>query len=259
MNLIWFRNDLRVQANPALIAASEQGKPCLAIVCLTPDSWSEQGESSWRMALWRDRLRVLVIELQSLNIPLKVLNVGHFSDTASRLLSFSLERSIETIFYNREYPLNECRRDAAVDKMLQSVGVRIAAYQGDLIIPAGEVRTGQDGPFKVYTPFSRAWKRKLDTFDLAIRPLTVWLPESGESSDTIPDDLDWKELPYIDHLWPAKTHAIRDQVYEFIEERESAYAVYRDYPAREGTTKLSPYISICAISSQQLMHVQRAH
>lgn len=258
MNLIWFRNDLRVQANPALFAAVEEAKPCLAVVCLTPDSWDEHNESIWRMGLWRDRLRVLELELRMFNIPLKVLNVGHFSNTAPSLLSFTRERSVETLFYNCEYPLNEYRRDQAVEQMLRSTGVHVVSYHGELIIPPGEVKTGQDGHFKVYTPFSRAWRRKLNLFDATIRPITGCLPKMDEVSDSIPDDLEWRTLPDMGGLWPVTTDAIRQQVYQFISERESDYAIDRDYPAREGTSKLSPYLTIGAISPRQLMHVQRA-
>lgn len=259
MNLIWFRNDLRVQANPAVAAASGQNQPALAVVCLTPQSWSEHDESPRRMGLWRARLIELEQELQRLNIALKVLQLNHFSDCPEALSSLCREKGIERLFFNYEYPLNEQLRDQAVITALQETGIGVERFHGEVIIPPGEVKTGQGTDFKVYTPFSRAWRRRLGEFDLPIQSIKTPLPSTAERSDPIPQDLGWRTLEHDPQRWPADSDSIRRQVYHFIEVAEVRYAEDRDFPAIEGTSKLSPYLTIGAISPLQLMHVQRSH
>jgi len=78
LNLIWFRNDLRLHANPAIERAAETNEAAVAVVCLTPQSWSEHDEGVVRMGFWRARLLALKAELEQLGIPLRVLELGTF-------------------------------------------------------------------------------------------------------------------------------------------------------------------------------------
>ncbi len=98
MNIVWFRNDLRVAANPALEAAQSNGLATVALVCLTPDSWSGHNESPLRMGLWRDRLLQVKGELESLNVPLKVIEAGHFDRCASAIKDLATELSATHLF-----------------------------------------------------------------------------------------------------------------------------------------------------------------
>lgn len=256
MNIVWFRNDLRVAANPALEAAQSNGLATVALVCLTPDSWSGHNESPLRMGLWRDRLLQVKGELESLNVPLKVIEAGHFDRCASAIKDLAIELSATHLFFNHEYPLNERLRDEAVVASLQP-DVRCQGFHGEVIIPPGEVKTQTGTDFKVYTPFSRAWRAALPRFDYPIKAMNRPFPETSHQSDQLPEDLGWLPLAYDQALWPVETDAIRERVYEFVRERELDYKENRDFPAINGTSQLSPYLTIGAVSPLQLMHVQR--
>lgn len=256
MNIVWFRNDLRVQANPALFAAYKTGLETVAVVLLTPQSWSEHHVSPKRMGLWRDRLEALSVELQEINVPLKVINAEHFNGCAELMAEFLRAHQATDLFYNCEYSINEQQRDTSVCKALP-VDVYVHSFHGEVVIPPGELKTQSGTDFKVYTPFSRAWRQRLTDFDRPIEPINSPFPESSVISDQIPDDLCWQALDYNRELWPADTDSIRDRVYSFLRERELDYKDLRDFPAIEGTSKLSPYLTIGAVSPQQLMHVQR--
>jgi deoxyribodipyrimidine photo-lyase len=130
-------------------------------------------------------------------------------------------------------------------------------FHGEVIIPPGEVKTQTGTDFKVYTPFSRAWRAALHRFDHPIKAINTPFPETSIHSDEIPGDLGWRPLAYDVELWPVESEAIRERVYEFVRERELDYKEHRDFPAINGTSKLSPYLTIGAVSPLQLMHVQR--
>ena len=259
MNLIWFRNDLRLHANPTIERAIELAEPAIAVVCLTPESWSEHDEGVPRMGFWRARLVELKAELESLNIPLRVLELRHFNDCAAALLELMQGLGASRLLYNQEYPLNERLRDEAVDRALSATGLESESFHGELIIPPGEVKTGQGTDFKVYTPFSRAWRRQLHRFDRPIRAVKSPFPVSDIASDEIPEDLGWQPLKHDVERWPVNSEQIRTRVYDFVEQRESEYAQQRDFPAIDGTSKLSPYLTVGAVSPLQLMHVLRNH
>ena len=259
MNLIWFRNDLRIHANPALQAAVATGDPCIAFVCLTPKSWDEHNEGPVRMGFWRARLVEVAAELAQLNIPLKVLDAGHFNGCAAAVVKLAQQSSATALYFNHEYPLNERLRDQKVCLAMDAVGVTCHSFHGELIIPPGEVKTGQGTDFKVYTPFSRAWRKRLANFDRPIKALQQKAPVTEIQSDPVPSDLGWRELNYREDLWPVSSEAIRSQVYRFVEQSEADYAEQRNFPAVEGTSKLSPYLTIGAVSPLQLLHVLRNH
>ncbi|QJD71305.1 deoxyribodipyrimidine photo-lyase [Marinobacterium sp. LSUCC0821] len=257
MNLIWFRNDLRVQANPALAAAHENGLATTAFVTLTPKTWSEHCESPARMGLWHDRLLEVKRELEDLNVPLKILMVESFDDCPAAIGELAEQLGATNLLFNYEYPLNEVNRDQAVCDALMS-SVHCVGFHGEVIIPPGEVKTQTGTDFKVYTPFSRAWRQRLVKFDYPIRPIKSPFPANSITSDEVPSDLGWQSLSYNRELWPVTSDAIREQVYQFIREREADYKEKRDFPAVNGTSKLSPYLTIGAVSPLQLLHVQRS-
>lgn len=251
MQLVWFRNDLRLQDNPALAAACSSTGPVTAVVCLTPGQWAQHNESPARIAYWHDRLVWLEAELASRNIRLIRLPLQHFSDCPAALLALCRELNASALHFNYEYPLNEQNRDRAVCQALQAVGTPAWGYHGDLILPPGSVLTGNGGPFKVFTPFSRAWRRQLLQTDhapvaapTAVKttgsPITVSTGETGNSD-------------YDRTRWPVEQNRLEAQLERFIYEREADYARLRDFPALNGTSALSPALSIGALSARQCL------
>ncbi|WP_432698264.1 deoxyribodipyrimidine photo-lyase [Marinobacterium sp. YM272] len=258
LSLVWLRNDLRLTDNPALAWACNQADKTLAVVTLTPQSWEAHGESAARMGLWRDQLASVAKELAALNIPLKVLSPGSFEGCATALAGLAKELGADALAFNYEYPLNERNRDQAVCEQLEADGVSVRGFHGELIIPPGQVLTGQGGPFKVYTPFSRAWRRRLADFDRPVLQAPSAQKPTAIASDPLPDDLDYKPLSYRNDLWPAGETAVSERLNRFIDEREPDYAEKRDFPALQATSSLSPYLTIGALSPRQCMAALRA-
>lgn len=250
MQLVWFRNDLRLQDNPALVAACSRGEPVTALVCLTPQQWSEHNESPARIAFWQDRLNWLQHELEALNIPLLRLPLQRFADCPDATLQLARSLDASHLHFNYEYPLNEQKRDRAVCEALQSAGMAAWGYHGDLILPPGSVLTGSGGPFKVFTPFSRAWRRQLLQVDHAPLPVPAPVTASDQRSSTAAQS---ESGAYDSALWPVDQDALLAHLDQFIQQRESAYAQQRDFPAVAGTSALSPALCIGALSARQCL------
>ncbi len=51
MQLVWFRNDLRLQDHPALARACAMGEPVTAVYCLTPGQWRAHAEAPVKLGL----------------------------------------------------------------------------------------------------------------------------------------------------------------------------------------------------------------
>lgn len=249
MQLIWFRNDLRLEDNPALTAACSHAEPVTAVVCLTPAQWAAHHQSPARIAYWQARLNWLETELAARHIQLVKLSLQHFSDCPRALLELARTLKAKALHYNHEYPLHEQRRDQVVCQMLNAAGIATRGYHGDLILPPGSVQTLQGTPFKVFTPFSRAWRRLLLQTNPAPLPAPgaqIPAPPGQEAVPHHPADGDRGH-------WPVSQQGILIQLRQFLEEREEDYAQARDFPALNGTSGLSPALSIGALSAQQCL------
>ena len=112
--LCWFRNDLRVRDNPALSSALEAG-PTYAIYIATPDQWQLHDDAPIKIDFWRRNLIELKSELQKLDVDLIVFEVASYKQIPELIKKVLQHLSIAQLHYNREYPLNERRRDQLVD------------------------------------------------------------------------------------------------------------------------------------------------
>ena len=116
--LMWFRADLRVADNPALhrasIDAAAGGGAVLAVFTTCPDQWIEHEISGVKADFILRHLRELSADLAKLGIPLLIESTPRFSDVPALLVALARKRGCNAIYWNKEYELNEVRRDAAV-------------------------------------------------------------------------------------------------------------------------------------------------
>lgn len=263
MNLVWLRSDLRTFDNPALVAAMSEG-PTIAVYCLAQKQWDEHGISLAKRSLILRQLVTLEKSLAELNVPLMVLNSGHFNDIPKQLCEFVQTHNISNVFINDEYELNERRCTEATQRALSNMNVQSTVYVDQCMIAPGTVLTKQGEMFKVYTAFKRAFMSEFpaQSRDLLGRPKPQTksknLPASNlEVLTPLLNGLDQQQ----DHseLWPAGEHYALEQLDDFVEEKAKDYADHRDFPNIQGTSTLSPYLAIGAISTTQCVNAALNH
>ncbi|MBY4677498.1 cryptochrome/photolyase family protein [Marinobacterium arenosum] len=236
--LVWLRNDLRLDDNPALALARAQG-PIRVLFCRTPGQWRKYQESPARLGLRAAALSDLASRLAALGIPFSELSVDIFAELPAALASFCRQNGIERLWFNRETPLDEQRRDQAVSERLQAEGVAVTACDYDLLVGV-PLYNQQGAPFRVFTPFYKRWLRELDRQ----YPASPYA-EPGSQADSLPPpalSFDWAG-PFRDDLWPGEEAAARRRLAQFCEQRLFDYPKLRDYPARPATSTLSPYLA----------------
>lgn len=257
MNLVWLRNDLRVQDNPALSKACADG-PTLCVFALTPGQWREHHDAPVKISFLLARLKCLAAELRELNIPLKLINSDRFGDLPDAFIAACTDWEVGKLWFNRELPLNEQRRDDAVKTALQEAGVEVTACDADLIHNLGAVVTGSGDYYKVFTPFYKRWLALLP--EARLEPLDA--PQAQQpialGSDSIPAQLDGWDPGYRSDLWPAGAEAAAAMLHRFLARRHAAYAEQRDFPGVAGTSTLSPYLTAGVLSVRQCIRALRA-
>ena len=264
MKLVWFRNDLRVRDNPALYSACEASDsvPVVAVAVLTPAQWLMQDEANSRVQFWLANLRELSKDLAALNIPLKILRAGSNNEVPDQLLALATRLNADSIYFNHEYAEYEQRRDDAVQRLLQQHQRKVETFHADTIITPGSVRNKQGQPFKVFTPFSKAWRVRFTQEWPETLPMPTPRPMCMVQADPIPDALVYDapvQSIWHDQLWPAGSEEAHQRLALFAQSKAAEYKSCRDFPAIDATSALSPYLTVGAISSKQCLAGLRAY
>ncbi|MBA4501316.1 cryptochrome/photolyase family protein [Marinobacterium marinum] len=249
MQLVWLRNDLRLVDNPALSAACATGEPVMVVVCLTPAQWAAHNESAARINYWQARLEWLERQLSAGGIEVRRLMLEYFADCPPAILQQAKALRANAVHFNYEYPLNEQQRDRAACQLLAAEGIVARGHHGDLIIPPGRVMTGQGTPFKVFTPFSRAWMRVLLQVLHDPLPAPVGASVEPQAGSALP----WPLVGEQATPYPVADSQLSAQLYRFVHEREPDYRRWRDFPARHATSGLSAALTIGALSARQCL------
>jgi deoxyribodipyrimidine photo-lyase len=264
--LVWFRNDLRTDDNTALLNALRHDRHVAAVFYATPKQWREHDMAPVKAEfIWRT-LQELHAALAKLNIPLWVRVVPRYAGIARDLPrfiaeNFTAEHGVDAVFANREYAVNEIERDTAVAAALDKQGVALKTFHDATLLPPGAVLTQQGQPFKVFTPFKRAFVQLLTG-----EPMQCEKPKRAEpwrETPALPAPLFEKFWPYETstvppELWPAGEKAAFAQLQLFAHEKMHAYLERRDFPEFDGTSRLSPRLALGVISIRRCMEAALA-
>lgn len=254
--LVWVRSDLRTHDNPALYhAAAAATRGVVAVFTLCPSQWLAH---DWRgpkvQFLLRD-LRCLSDRLKRFNIPLLLLETATFREVPTALLDLARQRGCDDLYLNREYEVNESRRDESVVARFEAEGRAVHRFHDQTVIAPDEVRTAVGRFFAVFTPYKRRWIALLEERGVGeLLPEPRRQPELPCPPDAIPEAVAGFDADReLSDRWPGgEDHAFR-RLSAFVEERLSDYENQRDLPAVDGTSGLSPYLSAGVISARRCL------
>lgn len=256
MQLIWFRQDLRIHDHAALWHATQQG-PCIALAVLSPEQWQLHQDARIKTDFYLRRLKYLKQQLQQLNIPLIILNIPLWENLASEILNLCQTLKIENLHANIEVGVNELERDAQVQQLLEQQQIRIELYHDRTLFPLSSIRNQSNQPYQVYSAFKKKCYERL------ILDVPTCYPEI-ETQDPIQlptglTDFDLEKFSadyVVEHaaqFWSADDQTALDLLDDFIEDKMAHYRTDRDLPAVDGTSRLSPYLNIGILSIRQCM------
>ncbi|TVQ32893.1 MAG: deoxyribodipyrimidine photo-lyase [Phycisphaeraceae bacterium] len=251
--LVWLRADLRARDNTALhCACRRSGRGVLAVFLLAPDQWREHDMAPVRVDFTLRALRELSKTFEGRNIPLLIRRADRFDDAPQTLLKIAREHNCDELHFNREYELNERRRDNAVAELFTQNNIKVHAHHDQLLLEPGTVRTQSGGFYTVYTPFRKAVYAELEsrggveTLDLPKRQ-----PDLPTTPDPVPETINGYESDINPEAWPAGEEVARRRLKTFIESRIASYKQDRDTPSIDGTSRLSHHLAAGTISPRQ--------
>lgn len=269
LSLMWFKSDLRILDNPALLSAMTKG-PVIAVYMLSEPQWQKHGLSSAKKSLIIRQLKSLNDQLATLNVPLHIEKTASFDALPQDLLNLAVRYSASGIHYNREYELNERRCEQQVQKLLGEQGISCFSHQEACLVEPRLIRNKQGKPFKVFSAFKRSFHQHSAVLlrSLYRRPdpqkglrlasdLSVLRELEARSDFHQAHDVDNQTETCADYadLWPAGEDEAHQRLERFGEQGISHYQTDRDIPSVEGTSTLSPYLAIGALSTRQCLQL----
>ena len=234
---MWFRRDLRLSDNPALVEAERAGDEVVALFVLDDALWGPAGDN--RRAFLAGCLRALD---ESVHGRLVV----RYGDPSRVVPAVVQEVQAGSVFAAEDFGPYGRRRDDGIAAGLAHDGAQLVLVGSSYAVPPGEIRTKSGTPYRVFTPFARSWREHGWSGPLRAPTGVGWA--SGVHSDGIPS------APATNARLPAAGEAAAKRAARsFWDGHLDAYGDQRDQPGADATSRLSPYLKFGCVHPRQLL------
>jgi deoxyribodipyrimidine photo-lyase len=251
--ILWFRLDLRLKDNPALLAAAALKAPVVPVFIWAPeeeDPWPPGAASRWWL---HHSLRSLEDELSKVGSKLTIRK-----GPAKRVLQELLAQTRATaVFWNRRYEPALRTRDGELKSALNARGVNVQSFNSALLFEPWTILNGAGRPFQVFSAFWKICLKQPVPIPSSPAPKRLQAPPSWPES--LP--LDGLELePKIDWTgglraeWKPGETGAHQELRRFLKSDLANYSFARNLPARSATSRLSPHLHFGEISPREIWH-----
>jgi deoxyribodipyrimidine photo-lyase len=249
--IVWFRDDLRVGDNPALLSAAESGRQIVPLFILDEESEGFRALGGAQRWMLHHALAALGEKLGRLGARL-VLRRGPAASTLREVIA---EAGAGTVYWNRRHSQPAIRVDRELKASLIASGMEAKSYLANLLHEPSVLKTGDGGPYRVYSPFWRAFERhgaprpplpgpaSLNAFDGPLASLSL------DDLALLPTKPDW--AGGLRDTWQGGEDAALAMLADFVGNGLKGYADGRDLPAERHVSRLSPYLRFGVISPYQ--------
>lgn len=254
--ICWIRRDLRVADHAALAhACASAGEVAVVFVFDTTILDRLEDRDDRRITFIHDSLVELDAKLREHG---SMLLVRH-GDPVRELPQVVKELNADAVFFNHDYEPSARARDEKVRIAVMELGGDVHSFKDQVIYEGDEILTGQGTPFRVFTPYKNAWRKRLESGEDEIPPTTPHTPDlsrlapaSHVKRSAHPWDL--KDIGFTRNtLWlePGE-NAAGKRLRSFLTHVDK-YRELRDYPAVDGTSGLSVHLRFGTISIRELV------
>mgnify|MGYP001413149581 CR=1 FL=1 len=251
-SLVWLRSDLRVDDNPALRHACINSDEVHCIYIYSRNQMNIHNQANCKIEFIIDNLKDLGDSLKKINIPLTILRSDGFSDNANLILDIVNERSISRVYWNNMFGFDENKRDQEVKNILIKNNIDFESLDDQVVYPPGTIRTKEDKPYSVFTPFKRRWIESFNLDFLDIEFNYNSKNDSGINSNIYEFNFEFEKSHSVDmSLWKIGESNAISILNNYLDKKVLRYSKDRNNPIIEGTSRLSPYLASGIISPKR--------
>lgn len=258
--LLWFRNDLRVHDNPALLYYLQHCQTHQfeqkAVFFISKKQWQVHQMSAIKIDLIIRHVQWLSSQLNLLGCQLTIVHCDDFTAQIDYIEQHCRQQPNPCpVVVNQELEINERQRD----QQLIDRGIELISFEADVVVPKGKILNQQHTMYKVFTPFKKAWLNYVrnNGFDYIskqdLSPYTL-SQNADQTADKPAIEQDGSSLS-----WPLIDDIEQRVIPAFLADKLSDYGQQRDIPGVKGTSGLSPYLAIGALSPRYLLRLLEQH
>jgi deoxyribodipyrimidine photo-lyase len=245
--VVWFRRDLRMHDNPALAAAAAAGA-VVPVFCFEEGLHSGRHRSPNRNAYLLASLAELDESLRAAGSRLHYRS----GSPAVQIPRLARDCGASAVHVNRDHTAHARSRDRAVQEALAGHGAELVGHTGVSCAEIAAIETGSGDPYRVFTPFFRAWS-EAERRDVAPRPRRLSTPDGVEAGEPLTGErlgVDERARALAEDAGPGEAAGRR--LMRRAVERAGEYERVRDLPGLDRTTRLSPPLHFGTVSAREL-------
>lgn len=259
--IAWIRRDIRFQDNTTLAQATAQAEEVIPLFVYDTQILDHLPTRADR------RLTFIQKSLDNLHQTLtrhgSALLTAH-GDPARLIPTLAQSFQADAVFTAHDDDPYAQTRDNAIAYSLAQDNKIFKTYKDHVVFERQEILTNSGTPFRVFTPFSRAWRERLTPADLAPRdpdPHYLVKQENINSLTVTPAHIGNHTLDQIGFeptdLWlePGET-AAHERLDRFLDKVDS-YGTNRNFPAIDGTSGLSVHLRHGTLSIRAAVRAAR--
>jgi deoxyribodipyrimidine photo-lyase len=161
----------------------------------------------------------------------------------------------EAVFASHDFDPYALERDRTVKSKLKEIGVDFRTCKDHVIFQKNEVLNQQGLPFRVYTPYSKAWRARF----VASEDANMFEPNVSHLAK-ISEIPELPSIPSLENMgfkfaspWIAAGENAAQQRLSTFRSKMKDYKDLRDFPAVEGTSALSAHLRFGTISVREVI------
>ncbi|MBV8460400.1 MAG: deoxyribodipyrimidine photo-lyase [Candidatus Eremiobacteraeota bacterium] len=242
ISLHWFRRDLRLHDNPALAAAVTSSSGSFGVVCAHELTALNPRQRAFVTAAVRSLSATLLKQDASISIV--------DGDAPSGLAAIAVRLGATRVYCERALDPGESMLERAAEAALNAAGVELVRVGATTIHEpeaVAELKRAAGHGYRVFPPYYDAWKR---------------LPVQRAGETHAPSGLDPLRgaLPDADAVSnaPVATEAAgMETLARFVSARAADYGANAEYPGRNATSQLGPYLRFGLVSARSVYRAVR--
>jgi len=242
VTLFWFRRDLRLHDNAGLFYALRESKNVLPIFIFDKNILNKlEDKNDRRVDFIHQTLIKINEELIALHSTLQVF----YSEPLEAFNKLVKTYAIQKVYANHDYEPYALERDNELNEFFIQNSIEFKTYKDQCIFEKNEVIKDDGTPYTVFTPYSRKWKKELSPF--------FYKSYSNKKYFNNFFKTDYKLLPTLQSMGFVKTNMALPGKLTVNNLLLQKYKEQRDYPAIEGTSRLSIHLRFGTVSIRALV------
>lgn len=237
--LFWFRRDLRLQDNAGLYHALKENSAVLSIFIFDTEILDQlEDKADLRVAFIHQSLTRMQKQLEEMGSSLLVLHGDP--------LKIFKNLAPKAVYANHDYEPYARKRDRLIQELFEKKGTAFKTYKDQVVFEKDEVTKDDGKPYTIFTPYSNKWKSTLTPEALKSFPTEKYFNNFIKIASLPVPSL--SEIGFEETYFNFPERLVKQSIIEH-------YDKQRNFPAIDGTTKLSVHLRFGTVSVRKLAQI----